>query len=305
MMFWRNLIVLFLMVAFSSSTCEREVDLHLPEPPKKLVIYSTFSNYQDIRVQLNSSRFVLDEAPEEFIAGVNVEIFEEEDFLQQLGFVIPGGRLVPYYSTADLTPEVGKQYVVTASLDGFEPVTAKSSIPSPRPFTELSISDIVIEQIDNRINYQYTINLDFEDIDDQEDFYHLKLYQQIYTHPINGGDDEYVSYIQFPFSDDNDANDILANVSGGLLLEDDPLNGNYSFRVQHDINPTLESLGKVFIELRTVSRDYYQFFSSVTRQQNSPSGILTEPVFIYNNVDGGHGIFAGYSSVLDSLSVID
>lgn len=305
-MFWRYFVILFVFMVFSASTCEREVDLQLPEPPKRLVIYASFTDNQDIHVQLNSSRFVLDEAPEEFLSDVKVELFEEEYLIQQLGFYIPGGRMMPYYSTAGFSPEIGKKYYIRAELDGFDPVVAQSSIPVPRHFSELSISDVVIQNTTgNRINYSYTVNLQFNDTPDLEDFYHLNLFQQVFTHPITGGDDEHVDLIPFEFSDNNDANDILANISGGLLLEDDPLNGNYSFRVAYEINPVTESLGKVYIEFRTVSREYYQFYSSVTRQKKSPGGILTEPVFIYNNVAGGHGIFAGYSAVLDSLSIID
>jgi hypothetical protein len=248
---------------------------------------------------------VLDDTPEEFISDVNVEVFEEDIFLQKLSFQIPGGRSVPYYTTSDLSAEIGKKYIVKAFLDGFDPVVAESTIPVPERFSELSLSDMKIDTAGSRINYSYTVNLRLDDPQELRNYYHLNLYQQVFTHPVTGGDDEYVDFIPFEFSDNNDANDILANSSGGLLLEDNPLNGTYSFGLSYEINPVNESLGKVFIELRTVSKEYYQFHSSVTRQKNSPGGILTEPVFIYNNIEGGHGIFAGYSSVMDSLSVID
>ncbi len=277
----------------------------MPEPPKRLVIYSSFTNNQDIHVQLNTSRFVLDNAPEEFVSDVNVEVFEENTFLQQLIFHIPGGRSVPYYSTTGLSAEIGKKYIVKAFLNGFDPVVAESTIPVPEHFSQLSLSNIKIDSIGSRVRYNYTVNLRLDDPQETINYYHINLYQQVFTHPITGGDDEYVDLIPFEFSDNNDANEILANVSGGLLLEDNPLNGNYSFGLGYEINPVTESLGKVFIELRTVSKEYYQFHSSVTRQKNSPGGVLTEPVFIYNNIEGGHGIFAGYSSVMDSLSIID
>ncbi|KAA3621308.1 MAG: DUF4249 domain-containing protein [Bacteroidetes bacterium] len=307
-MFWRYLMVLFVFVIFSGSTCEREVELQLPEPPNRLVIYAAFTDSKELQVYLNSSRFVLDQAPEEYLPDVDVALFEGdqgEQMVQQLEIEIPGGRLVPFYTAPGFVPDLGKDYTIRANLEGFDPVEAHSTIPLPRHFSELSISDLVIEQNGNRIRYTYTVNLEFNDNPEEANFYHINLFQQVYTHPITGGDDEYVDLIPFEFSDSNDGNEILANISGGLLLEDDPLNGNYGFRVTYEINPATESLGKVFIELRTVSKEYYQFHSSVTRQSKSPGGVFTEPVFIFNNIDGGHGIFAGYSAVTDSLSIID
>ena len=307
-MLWRYLLILFVVVVFSASTCEREVDLQLPEPPKRLVIYAAFTDSKTLKVYLNSSRFVLDQAPEEYLSDVDVALFEGdqgEQLVRQLEIEIPGGRLVPYYTAPDFFPQPDKQYTIRAILDGFDPVEAQSFIPPPKQMSELSIADLVVVQLENRISYAYTVNFEFDDNPDADDYYHLNMFQQVYTHPITGGDDEHVDLIPFEFSDNNDGNEILASTSGGLLLENDPLNGNYSFRVNYEINPATESLGKVFIELRTVSKEYYQFHSSVTRQNKNPGGIFTEPVFIYNNVEGGHGIFAGYSTVIDSLSIID
>ncbi len=307
-MFWRYLMVLFVFVVFSGSTCEREVALQLPEPPKRLVLYATITDSRELQVYLNSSRFVLDQAPEEYLSDADVAIYEGESgeqMVRQLDIKIPGGRLVPFYTANGFIPKPEEEYTLRAQLDGFDPVEAKSSIPVPRHFSELSISDLIVQENGNRVAYTYTVNVDFNDNQEAEDYYHLNLFQQIYTHPVTGGDDAYVDLIPFEFSDNSDGNEILANISGGLLLENDPLNGNYNFRVNYEINPVTESLGKVFIELRTVSKEYYQFHSSVTRQRKSPGGVFTEPVFIYNNVDGGHGIFAGYSSVVDSLTIID
>lgn len=303
-MIWRNTSILILFFLFSSSTCEREVELTLPEPPKRLVIYSTFSDNQKVRVQLSSSRFVLEEAQGEYLPGALMEIFHGEQFLEKLELQIPGDRETPFYSTINFIPIVGEKYTVKAFLDGFDPVQAESSIPVSNKLSSFDIQDLIVTTTENRKVYKYKLNLKIDDPEEEKNYYHLKISQQFFVKLI-GSDIENAEIVSYSFSTDFDANDILANTSGGLLLEDDALRGNSTFSLEHTINPDIERIGKVFVELRTVSRDYYLFHSSVTRQRKNPGGLLTEPVFIYNNVENGHGVFAGYSTYMDSLSVID
>ena len=303
-MIWRNISILILFFLLSGSTCEREVELTLPEPPKRLVIYSTFADNQKVHVQLSSSRFVLEETQGEYLPGALVEIFRGEDFIEKLELQIPGDRETPFYSTIDFTPIIGQKYTVKAFLDGFDPVQAESSIPIPNKLSSFAIEDLIVTTTENRKIYKYKLNLKIDDPEGEKNYYHLKISQQIFIKLI-GSDQENSEITAYQFSTDFDANDILANISGGLLLEDDALRGNYTFSLEHIINPDIERIGKVFVELRTVSRDYYLFHSSVTRQRKSPGGLLTEPVFIYNNVENGHGVFAGYSTYQDSLFVIE
>ena len=60
-------------------------------------------------------------------------------------------------------------------------------------------------------------------------------------------------------------------------------------------------MGKLFLELRSVTEEYYRYFAGLSRQKQSSDSPFSEPVIIYDNIDGGLGIFAGYNSSVDSL----
>ncbi|MCB0476306.1 MAG: DUF4249 family protein [Flavobacteriaceae bacterium] len=58
------------------------------------------------------------------------------------------------------------------------------------------------------------------------------------------------------------------------------------------------------MEFRTVSEDYYLYHSSITRQNYSEGSSFAEPVFVYNNIENGHGVFAGFNTSVDSVLLV-
>ncbi|HJW28791.1 MAG TPA: DUF4249 family protein, partial [Saprospiraceae bacterium] len=62
-------------------------------------------------------------------------------------------------------------------------------------------------------------------------------------------------------------------------------------------------LNRVYVELRTITEAYYKYQSSLARQVIVRQDPFAEPVFIYNNIDGGYGNFSGFSSSISSFDV--
>ena len=48
------------------------------------------------------------------------------------------------------------------------------------------------------------------------------------------------------------------------------------------------------ILLLSVSEQYYKYVTSVIEQQNNNDDYYAEPTKVYNNINNGYGIFAGY-----------
>ena len=72
------------------------------------------------------------------------------------------------------------------------------------------------------------------------------------------------------------------------------------------VNPRTEIIGDLVVELRTVSRDYYEFQAGIQEERriyNTFSERSVSPNF--SNVGGGYGVFAGYSRVTRSFSFAD
>lgn len=310
--FSQPLALLIAAVLFGASTCERSLDVELPAPAPKLVVVCNFTNNEELRVRVSRSRYLLDESPEDYIADAVVELFQGDQFLETLSLVVPQEpRVSPYYVTKNTAPQTGIVYLIKVSAPGFETVMAQSAIPQTINIQEFEVGDVEETPGANpgSLRYAYLISLAFQDPPDVENFYHLNFYQQILDYIDIGGDTLILrDYLQpVVFNSFNDNNYLLAYFGGGVLIEDGPYDGrtlNYSFPMGIEIFPANQRLGKIFVELRSVSKEYYYFHNSLSRQQNNNGSGNNEPIFIYNNIENGQGIFAGYSQSLDSMLVI-
>ncbi|HMQ59831.1 MAG TPA: DUF4249 domain-containing protein [Flavilitoribacter sp.] len=301
----------FLILLLSASTCEEDLDFNQPDPAPKLVVISNFTNDRALQVQVTRSRSVLDNSPEEYISNARVWLMEGDLTLEELKLVIPQNtKEGPYFTTVSSRPEVGVDYTIRVEAPGFETVEAQSSIPPKINLTAFRIDKIEMEQVPESSleRYYFTVSVSFHDNPDERNYYHLILYQKINDYIELDGDTVIVDSRLYPvyFSKSINSNYITAHLSGGLLLEDDPLNGNYTFRFSADIDPEMQLISKLFVDLRTVSDDYYFYYRSLSRIKDADNGgFFGDPVILYNNILNGHGNFAGFSQSQDSLLVVN
>jgi hypothetical protein len=59
-------------------------------------------------------------------------------------------------------------------------------------------------------------------------------------------------------------------------------------------------LKRVYVELRTITEEYYKYHSSLARQIIVRDDPFAEPVTIFNNIEGGYGNFSGFSPNISS-----
>ena len=310
-MFRQSVFLFILFMLFFAATCERPLDLGIEEPEPHLVVVSNFTNDKDLEVVVSQTKSILSAEETQYVVDAEVELFEGEQFLETLSFVPAVGKLAPYYTTRNFRPKVNVSYNIKVEAPGFDPVMAHSSIPVIIDVNTFDISNLVVNSTNegNRL-YSYDVFISFDDPGTEKNYYHLRFFQQIINYLNVEGDtillDSYLQQIGFNSSSDN--NFVLAYFNGGVLFEDGPLDGktiSYSFPLQVQVEPSTEILGKIFVELRTVSEEYYLYHNSLSRQQSDPNLPFNEPVIVYNNIDNGRGIFAGYGTSLDSIPVID
>ncbi len=297
-----------LVLLFSASTCEEDLVFDQPEPASKLVVISNFTSERALRVQVSRSRPVLDNSPGEYISEARVWLLKGEELLEELELVIPQNtKSGPFFTTRNSTLEVGVDYTIKVEAPGFETIMAKSKIPPITALSEFVMDDIQVEETpDHKLRYSFSVSLRFEDDPSQKNFYHLILYQRINDYIEMNGDTVVVDSRLYPvyFGKSINSNQVTAHLSGGLLLEDDPFKGDYSFRFSAVIDPEIQLISKLFADLRTVSDDYYFYYRSLSRIKDADGGgFFGDPVILYNNILNGHGNFAGFSQSQDSILV--
>lgn len=293
-----------------ASTCERSLDLELEEIPPRLVVIAYFTNDASTQVTVKQTR-PIDEAQQDvYIKNATVQIFEGDEFLEQLELVDGPTVLYPYYANSNFVPEVNVLYNIKVEAPGFEPVMAQNSIPNSIPISTLQVSDIQTGPGENPgdLIYRYRVRLSFNDPADEVNFYHLTFSQQVLEYIVTEGDTTITGTNEelIRFNDINNNNTLTASLFGGVLLEDTSFNGDLVtnwFDLQQVIDTDREILGKMFVSLRSVTEEYYQYERSVNNQKNDPTAPFGSPSVLFNNIENGAGVFAGYNQSMDSVII--
>ncbi len=290
------------------SACESPVEIDLSGLETKLAVISNFAPDQPLQVRVSKTQSVINSDSPEYIKDASVLLYRGTAFLETLQPMPGDANTPPIYITQNFQPEVGEVYTLKVEAPGFKQVQATSKIPAPARIRALDVSNISVQPMGNELTFKYRVTFVFDDPAVEANFYHLNFYQQIWNYKIEEGDTVITGnwLRRIEFSSQNDNNSLIAYFDGGVLFDDASFNGKivgYSFDLETGIQPEKHLLGKMFAELRTVSKEYYLFHNSLSRQQTSNGGPLSEPVIIYNNIENGRGIFAGYSPSVDSVAI--
>ena len=292
--------------------CEERIDPPIPIPDPKLVLISNFFPNELVSLELHASRSVLEGGPPQPVENADVEIWEGNEMVEQLLFIPGTPNRLPYYRTQHFKPQVGIEYTIHAAKDGFTPISAVSAIPDPVPITffeQQSSTSFLLE--DGTRVYEIGIAIDYQDPATQHTYYHFRLVQEVEVWREIGQtgqytlDNRYFKPVEFPQEGPIDWEVVLANSGSGVLITDKPFEGPLSLVVTSEINESEhERLGRLFAELRVVSREYFNFQKDVIRQlTNNPGPFDDDSPSVDNNVDNGLGVFAGYNYARDTLNL--
>lgn len=298
--------VVLLMMA-----CEEPFEFDLDDQ-ERLVIYSNFSDLQTLEVYVSKTRSVLSNAPTTFLEDATVMVFSGSQLIEILEPVPANAPEAnpPFYRTLKLKPEVGVVYTIKVTAPGFEPVTATNTIPVSVPIESVDFSSSLQSDLINNQKVEFNVNVTFQDPIDQENFYHIIFSQQLQPYSLNDNGDTLLaekliiaSMKAYPSDPDMPVTPHYDERS--YLVKDQTFNGeniSFPFWGFYTYDPSKFLPGDFTIELRTVSEAYYYYHITVSRQINSHNP-MSDGVVVYDNVENGEGIFAGYSSSFNSIKL--
>lgn len=306
------LLPVFLGVLSLMLSCDKAFDVNtvVDSRSSELVVVSSFTLDRTLQVYVSASGSILNDEPIAYIDNAIVELYRNEEFLTQLSFSEDKDKVsdLPFYSAGDFEPQVGIKYTIKVDAPGFESVTAHSQIPTPIKMVSSEISDLQFSEVagEKETTVRYRVDVAFEDPGQVDNYYHINLLQQFREFAIIENDTLYFREEMRPvvFSNQLNTNFQVAHIGGGLLMEDDGVDGQtirLTLPVEFSYLPAQDELGKLFIELRAVSKEYYQYFSTISRQDGVSDSPYADPVIVYDNINGGQGVFAGFSTSRDSL----
>ena len=90
-----------------------------------------------------------------------------------------------------------------------------------------------------------------------------------------------------------------------LLIDSKKNKGQYvTVLIDDSVSETaLEFSDNVFFKLKTINEHHYYFHENLAKRIESVNAPISEPVIYYTNMDNGLGLFSGYSSVTDTISI--
>ncbi|TAK50506.1 MAG: DUF4249 domain-containing protein [Saprospiraceae bacterium] len=300
---------LFIALCLMLFSCEEPIDFELSQE-QRLVVISNFSDQKVLEVFVSKTKSVLSNEAISYRTDATVMVFSGNELLEVLELVTGDDGRPPFYRTTQLTPQPGIVYTIKVSVPGFEPVTATSSVPIAVPIQSVNFSNTSDEDSNHDVAVNFNVVVDFQDPPGEKNYYHLVFYQELTSYLLNSEGDTLMGnrFLNTPLSvqsSDPNMPAIKYFDNRSFLLKDDTFDGQHvslPFKGNYTYSLTSSIPGNFFIELRTVTEDYYLYHSTLTRQVNSGNP-LSDGVVIYDNIVNGEGIFAGYSSNTNSFSL--
>lgn len=279
-----------LIAGIMISSCEKILDVDLPDSDRRIVINSIFNTDSVFEVNLSKSLHVLDNNQMLFLPGASMKLYENDVFIDSLIYIENGN-----YTTDDFFPSAGKKYRLEVDYLGLNHASAENSIPDDIEI--LSVDTMSVKRNDeNKIK----CTLKFKD-PSGSNYYVLKAYRYFrYDNYELGTTDSSFSYIYI------DSDDPVIDTDGGLMGEiiftDELFNDKeynlYLYISEWDVcNYDMSSdSAYVYFQLRSVSPEYFYYTKSLNQYYNTHGNPFSEPVQVYSNVKNGFGIFAGFSN---------
>lgn len=275
----------FLLI-LSILACEQAIEIELPPHNSRLVVNSFIAPGEPLSLKLSASSFLLVNNTNG-IEDALVLLYENDQFVDTL---IPheGG----YYSSGEFIPTANKSYEIRIDHPDYPSVSAQDYLPEAVPILLTSWTrDVYVDEEGYHMN---RIAITFQDPAEVDNYYELII------HNIGTG-----SFLSGSISNDTlitreDDEDFYSSTT---LFRDEGIEGElYELEVFCGYSSS-NSLAYL-IEFRTISKPFYDYKKSLMRHLFNQymdfwdQGI---PVDLKTNIENGYGVFAGFSSVYDTL----
>ncbi|MFK7772946.1 MAG: DUF4249 domain-containing protein [Saprospiraceae bacterium] len=299
------LLNLFLLV----TTCEKEVQLNIEEVDSKLAILCDFSPDEPFVLELSKSKSINStKLGNNIINNADIQICVNNEVIETILPLNTSSDANSKYQSIVALPKIKQVYTLKVEVDGLEPITATSSIPEAIEISHSSIGEInsFLTDDNETINYDVRVAVQLEDPADETNYYQVSFYQEILTSKPTAQQNEILIVQNDGYSlIDNDLTNNFNLIDGGVLFKDFTFNGTTKefvfepsfYYKPEDLNTNTTSTPiNIIIELRSVSEEYYKYYTSVYRQSSQDKNTpFSNPTVIYSNIKNGYGVFAGYS----------
>lgn len=313
-----HLMVYYIFCFLLLSSCNKEIEIDMPETEPRLVLNCLIEAGQPLLVHLSQTTPVTtDTLP--YISKGSIEILVNEDYIETLSYIDNG------LYKSDHIAQAGNTYTIKASAEGFPAVKATDKLPYPVSIiAALSSVGSFYYESEGETGVGYEFKTSFSDPQDRN-YYELLFLK----HNVNTISSTFLNYISCHVADSVFSDeDYFGYDPHNYIFNDNTFNGGTievimkmkdQYR-QFEYPSSLDTLPNGnYTVLRTVSEPYYLFMKSWMKHYFNLQymsyesidlvamllGIGTNPVPLYSNVENGFGLVAAYSQVYYQTELID
>jgi len=289
-------LVLILIIVLIA--CEKTVYIDIPDKGRKITINSLFNPDSLLKVSVSKSCYILDNDIQA-IENATVEIYENANLINTLPYLNNG-----LYKSATQKPSSGDRYKIIVTVPGMGTAETESYIPPETNIISIDTALVMRTDIDGYKYEQLEFKVKFKDNPDKNNYYLLALTQiNIYTYDDYEGDTIITDTIQCNRYCESDDPSVVEHLwEEGLLFNDNLFNGNtYVFILS--TGKYFEEGASICVNLKSISEGYFKYLATCNKHMEANWDPFMEKISVYTNVEGGVGIFGGYSLATDTIHV--
>jgi hypothetical protein len=302
-------LLIFVFFAICVQSCTKEVQLDLPQHKPMIVVNSVFTNDSLLKIHISKSNGMF-QTSRPWIESAFIKLFENDELIDTKELMATDSGL--YIS--NFIPQESKFYRLEISSGGFNSIECTDFLPKKPILGSICFKDSVY--IDEDRFPVSKVEVLIHDPDNNKNFYEIK-FKLKYILP-----DESKYRITDAISYRKNTDIVLQNENildyypETLVFSDELFNGQ-------DYNMIIDFAGPIHISsyngqreyqgydfslilyCRSISENYYKYKKQLTKHLYNQDGDIWDgvgdPVQMYTNIEGGYGIFAGYSQVIDTI----
>ena len=275
---------LFLFALLVLLGCDLIVDVDVPMDRQGITLNSFFSPDSLWAARLKLNRYILSDDPYSVVEDALIIVYENENPIDTLAYESKG-----VYRSDTGKPVVGKRYDIKVTSSKYNSVRSSSYIPQPPANAQWEITGEIETE---GVGLPYTlIDLSFTDNANETNFYKIA---GLVEYPNINPDGTLA-----PFRRPLELSTEFESENFGMfeiLISDLTFNGlNHKMQIRV-LDQQKLIVPKAIISISSISQDYYDYKQTELLQAKTTGNPFAQPTNVYNNIEGGFGIFAGYST---------
>lgn len=232
---------------------------------------------------------------------IRVEVFVNDEESPK-SFRALGDDLTSWRATPELIFQEGNTYkmYIDASEFGFPIVEATTFVPRSAQMIQGELSSPNLFTTNLGMSTQFENSFQIERKEESEGYYHLIPYLKLADGSILNLNVEEIT--------ESENSVLTMEHRYGILIDESLINESNVISTVLSLSQDIENIDlesdNIYFELRTVTEDYFKYHRSVSLNVQSSSSPFTLPTLTYTNFSSGYGLFATYSTSLDSIAFI-